>query len=179
MQQRAKDLDRKLVPRVVILALGLVALIWAIHYSSAEARMCRATARVVRLVEKSGEESPVSLGLAANRLGGFLSAPAVLELADAGPLATGRPEIVQLFAQIRSSLETIAFEQPEIGAVAAGKGTVDVHVAARYRLVPTGSAAAEGRGTAELRWRKGKDGWQISRAKLTPAEGTHLPQGWQ
>ena len=183
MQQETKPLSQKgswpVVPGVLLLAFLLVASIWATRFFSAEARVGRASARVVRWVEKPGEESPVSLGLAANRLGKVLSTNAVLELDGYGALATGRQEIVQLFAQIRASLGIVAFEHLEIAAVAAGRGAVTARVVARYRLVPEGGEAAEGNGTAELLWIKGKDGWQISRAVLRAEEGASLPNGWK
>ena len=167
------------VSGVVILAFLLVAAIWAVTYFSAEARVRRASVRVVRLVEKSGVESPVALGLAANRLGNFLATNAVLDLGDYGALATGRQEIVQLFAQIRTSLEIIAFEHPDMVASQEGPGAIRVQVAAAYRLIPENGAGAEGKGRANLYWIKGPDGWRISRAVLTPEEGAPLPKGWK
>jgi hypothetical protein len=167
------------VPGAVLLAFLLVASIWAASYWSVEARLRRASARVVRLAEKAGDESPVALGLAANRLGKFLAANAVLELEEFGTLATGRQEIVQLFAQVRSALAQIRFEHPAIVALKAGPGMVDVHVAARYRLVPDAGAAAEGDGQADLHWVKGRDGWQITRAVLQADQNAALPGGWK
>ena len=151
----------------LLVAFVLVAAIWAATYWSAEARMRRATARVVRLVEKTGEESPVALGLSAHRLGAQLAVQAVLELDGYGALATGRQEIVQLYANVRNSLDAIAFENPRIASVAVRKGEIQVFVDARYRLAGAGDAQ-EGDGKAVLRWVKGEDGWQIARARLTP-----------
>jgi hypothetical protein len=179
MSQAAKDPGRFWVSRVAVLAVLLVAFIWAMGYMSAEARVRRATLRVVALSEKSGEESPVSLGLTVNRLGKFLATNAVLELEDYGVLATGRQEIVSLFAQIRGSLAAISFAHPEIAAVAAVKGVVDVHLAARYRLASDAGDSAEGDGAAELHWVKGRDGWQIQRAVLHAEEGAKVPGGWK
>ena len=84
------------LPGVVLLALALVAALWAISYFRAEARIGRATARLMRLVEKHADESPVALGLAANRLGKNLATNAVLELAEYGVVAMGRTEMVEL-----------------------------------------------------------------------------------
>lgn len=179
MSPAAKDPGRNWISRVVVLAFVLVASIWATSYFAAEARVRRATVRVVALAEKPGEESPVSLGLAANRLGKFLATNAVLELDDYGALATGRPEIVSLFAQIRGSLAILAFEHPEIVAVKTGPGAVEAHVAARYRLEADAGEAAEGDGKAKLHWIKGKDGWQIVRAVLHAEEGAKVPGGWK
>ena len=134
---------------------------------------------MVALAEKPGEESPVALGLTANRLGKYLAPEAVLELEGFGPLATGRHDVVSLFAQIRANLDLIAFESPAIAAAKTGPGAIQARVAAHYRLVPAGGAAAEGNGTADLTWIKGKDGWQIARATLRPEEGQTLPKGWQ
>ncbi len=169
MAQASTTPGKKLpfVPGAVLLAFVLVAAIWAATYWSAEARMRRATARVVRLVEKKGEESPVALGLSAHRLGAQLAADAVLELEGYGALATGRQEIVQLYANIRNSLDEIAFADPRISAVALQDGAVQVFVDAHYRLAGAGDAQ-EGDGKAVLRWVKGEDGWQIERARLTP-----------
>ena len=92
---------------------------------------------------------------------------AVLELEGYGALATGRQEIVQLYANVRNSLDEIAFENPRISAVAARRGAVAAFVEARYRLAGGGEAQA-GAGKAVLQWVKGADGWQIARAALTP-----------
>ena len=52
---------RSLLPGAVLLAYVLVASLWAATYFGTEARMRRATARVVRLVQKEGPDSPVAL----------------------------------------------------------------------------------------------------------------------
>ena len=157
------------LPLAAVLALALVAGLWAATYFGAEARMGRATAKVVRLAEKTGEESPVALGLAAHRFGNFLATNAVLELKGYGPLATGRTEIVQLFANVRNALDEISFAEPRIAAVALRRGEVQVFVEARYRLAGAEAGAAQaGRGKADLRWLKGEEGWKIARAALTP-----------
>jgi ketosteroid isomerase-like protein len=179
MQRESNGSSRMRVPGVVILAFLLVGFIWAGFYFGAEARVRRATARVVGLAEKQGEESPVSLGLSVNRLGKYLAADAVLELEDYGSLAEGRQEITSLFAQIRSSLKQIEFTQPEISVATVGKCVVEARVAARYRLAPDAGDAAEGNGTAELIWTKGDDGWQIVRATLHTDEAAKLPGGWK
>ena len=164
---------------VVVLAFVLVSAIWAVSYFSAEARVRRATAEVVELAGKPGEESPVSLGLAANRFGKFLSSQAVLELEDYGDLATGRQEIVQLFAQVRSMVATMTFSNPKIAVVKAADGELSARVEARYRFVVQPESISEGDGTAELVWRKGEEGWQISRAVLRMEEGATLPKEWK
>jgi hypothetical protein len=168
-----------LVPGAFLLAFALVATLWATTYFRAEARVRRATVRVVALAERPGEESPVALGLTANRLGKFLAPGALLELEGYGALATGRQEIVSLFAQIRSAMDVVAFTSPVLVVDAAEQGVIRVRVDARYRLVPEGGAAAEGKGKAELVWIKGEEGWQIARATLQPEEGAQLPQGWK
>ena len=113
MQPASKPSSQKrlfpVIAGLLLLAFLLVASIWAATFFSAEARVRRASVRIVSLVEKSGGESPIALGLAANRLGKAMAADAVLELGDYGAVATGRQEIVQLFTQIRSSLDVIAF----------------------------------------------------------------------
>ena len=166
-----------LVPGAVLLAFVLVAALWATTYFGAEARMRRATARVVRLVQKEGAESPVALGLSANRLGNVLATNAVLELEGYGILATGRPEIVQLYATLRNSLDEIAFERPRISAVAERRGAVAAIVEARYRLAGGGETQA-GAGKAALHWAKGADGWQIAKAALTPDPASAGKRSW-
>lgn len=183
MRLRPEEVSRKRgrtwALRAVFPALLLGVSFGAITYWGAEARVKRATARVVRVAEKTEEESPVSLGLSANRLGNFLSTNAVLELEGYGTLATGRKDIVSVFAQIRSSLAQIEFARPEITVAAAGEGAVNARVAARYRLASAAGEAAEGDGTADLLWNKGEGGWRISRAELRAAEGARLPGGWK
>ena len=183
MRPRPEEFSRKRgrtwTLRAVLPALLLGAFFWAIVYGGAEARVKRATARVVRVAEKAEEESPVSLGLSANRLGKFLATNAVLELEGYGTLATGRKEIVSFFAQVRSALAQIEFARPEITVAAAGQGAVNARVAARYRLASAAGEAAEGDGTVDLLWNKGAGGWRISRAELRAAEGARLPGGWK
>ncbi len=175
----SKDSGRKGVSGGLILAFLLVASLWAATYFGAEARVRRSTIRVIALAGKEGDESPVSLGLAANRLGSFLATNSVLELEGFGALATGRREIVSAFAQIRSSLAVVAFEQPAVVAVAADNGTVDAHVKARYRLESEAGEIAEGDGQAVLHWLKGENGWQIVRAVLQAEDGAKMPGGWK
>lgn len=167
------------VPGAVLAAFLLVATLWAATCFSAEARVRRASARVVHLAAKPADESPVALGLAANRLGQFLAPDAVLELESVGTLAAGRAEIVSLFAQVRSALDQIEFRHPEIAAAAAGPGGVNVRVTARYRLVPGAGPAAEGDGQADLAWTRGAEGWRIARAVLRAEEGPALHGGWK
>ncbi|HAL92904.1 MAG TPA: hypothetical protein DCM68_07770 [Verrucomicrobia bacterium] len=166
------------VPGAVLLAFALVGALWASTHFSAEARVRRATARIVRLVQKEGAEAPVSLGLSANRLGKFLSTNAVLELEGFGPLAAGRNEIVQFYAQVRNSFLQIGLADPRIVAVALRRGEVQSFVDARYRFAENGGQEFSGEGKATLLWRKGGDGWQISRATLRADERTALPKGW-
>ncbi len=170
---------RPLVSGAVFLAFVLVASAWVASTFSAEARVRRATARMVDLVEKEGEESPVSLGLSANRLGKLMATNAVLEAEDYGPLATGRADIVQVFAMVRDSLSRIELSDPEIATARIRDGEVAAAVEVRYRLVPKAGGAAEGEGRAELRWNKGQEGWQVSHALLKVGEGASLPEGWR
>ena len=166
-----------LVPGTAVLAFALVASIWAVAYFGAEARVRRATVRAVHLAEKSGEESPVALGLSTHRFGKLLAADAKLELEGFGPLAAGRAEIVQLYANVRNSLREISFENPRISTVALQDGTVKAAVVARYRLAGDGEPQ-EGEGTAALHWAKGDEGWQIVRALLTPDPSSAAKWSW-
>lgn len=159
---------RPAVPMVLLLALALVAALWAGSWFRPEARMRRATARVVRLATKPGAESPAALGLVANRLGGLLATNAVLEVAEWGEWAAGRQEVVQLFVQIRNSLATIAFEEPRITTTVPRRGEIRADVSAHYRLADGAGTVAEGDGRAALLWIKGPYGWGIARASLQP-----------
>lgn len=169
---------RPLLPGALALAFLLVAALWARSYFGAEARVRRATAKLVRLVEKSAPEAPVALGLSANRLGGYLATNAVLELEGYGPLATGRKEIVQFYAQVRNEFDRMEFEEPRILVAVLRRGAVNAAVEARYRFVHEAGGAWEGDGKAALLWTQGEDGWRISRAALTPDESVALPAGW-
>lgn len=169
---------RPLLPGALLLAFLLVAALWARSYFGPEARVRRATAKLVRLVEKSGPEAPVALGLSANRLGGCLATNAVLELEGYGPLATGRKEIVQFYAQVRNELDRMAFAEPRIVVALLRRGAVNAVVEARYRFVHEAGEAWEGDGQATLLWVRGDDGWKISRAALKPDESVALPAGW-
>ena len=171
--------ERSWLSGVVVLAFLLVSAIWAISYFSPEARVRRATAEVVALAGKPGSESPVSLGLAANRFGKFLSPQAVLDLDEYGTLATGRQEIVQLFAQVRSMVESMTFSNPKIVVAKSVDGDLLARVEARYRFVVQSGSVSEGDGTAELMWSKGEEGWQITSAVLSLAEGATLPKEWK
>lgn len=164
---------------VFLLACGLVAAVWAASHFSAEARVRRATARLTALVQKDGPESPVTLGLAANRFGGYLATNAVLEVEGGGPLAESRQEAVQLFVQVRDLCTQIDLADPEIAAVARASGEVAARVQARYRFIAAAGPVAEGEGTAELQWVRGADGWQIRRAVLQPDEREALPREWR
>ena len=167
------------LPGVVLLALALVAALWAISYFRAEARIGRATARLMRLVEKHADESPVALGLAANRLGKNLATNAVLELAEYGVVATGRTEIVQIYVQVRDLLAGLEFIQPQVGVAVVRRGEVRAVVEARYRLVVAGTEPLEGSSRTELTWVKQADGWQVGRALVSGVAGQPLPGGWK
>ena len=179
MQRNSMVSSRMWLPGVGVLAFLLVGSIWAGFYFGAEARVRRATVRVVGLVEKKGAESPVALGLSVNRLGKYLAADAALESENLGSLAAGQQEITSLFAQIRSSLAHIEFAHPEIAVATVDKGVVEARVAAHYRMAPAAGDVAEGEGRADLIWRKGGDGWQIVRATLRAEETTKIPGGWK
>lgn len=166
----------RVLPGVTGLAFLLVAGLWLASYFSPVARMKRATQKVVRLVEKNGEEAPVALGMAAHRLGTWLAADTVLELDGTGLLASGRQETVQLFAHIRAAMDTMTFAQPDIVATSVSRDDVRVIVKARYRFVSSGGTV-EDDGTAVLVWRKGEEGWRIQRAMLTAGERTRIPRG--
>ncbi len=166
------------LPTVVWLALVLVAAVWAVSHFRPQARLRRATARIVRLVEKSGEESPVALGLAANRLGKSLAADIELDYNDHGVLAVGRQEVVQLFVQVRSMLARVEIQRPVLAVRTLRRGEILVQVAARYRLEHETGAPLEGEASAALHWRKGDDGWRIGRAALRTEQEPQIPDGW-
>ena len=149
-----------LVPGVVILAFILVGSVWLAAYFSPEARIRRATGKLVELVRKDGAESEIALGLSANRLGNYLATTAELELSDYGSLAEGRTEIVQLYAHIRHTLGRIALEEPKIGTVRIRQGEIRSYVVATYRVAGSGEER-QGEGKAELRWLKSDEGWRI------------------
>ncbi len=163
---------------VVVLGFVLVATLWGVQYFRAEARVRRATQRVVELAQKPGAESPVALGLAGNRLGEWLAADAVMELDGAGEIAQGRGEIVQLFVRIRGSLARMEFRQPRIAVAEAGGGLFVARVDARYWMEADGSDVVEGDGTAVMQWGKGRDGWKIGRVRIESGEEAKLPGGW-
>ena len=166
------------LPGVMLLALGLVCAVWAYGHFRAEARLRRASLRLVQLVEKAEDETPVAMGLAAHRLGRQLADAAVLEYSDDGPVATGRRDIVQLFTQIRSLLARIALDGPKAAVRSSRRGEIVTRVAVRYRLMPETGSAEEGEGSAELTWRKGEDGWQIERAVIRAEDGARFPGNW-
>ena len=166
---------RPLVPRVVVLGFTLVCCVWLAAYFSPEARIRRATLRLVQLVEKNGVESELALGLSANRLGASLAADAELDWAGYGALASGRTEIVQLYATVRKMLETIAVTDPQIATVKIRAGGIHAFVVAHYRVVGAGEERS-GEAKVELHWRKGDSGWQIEFAGMT-LEGLDLPGG--
>jgi hypothetical protein len=168
-----------LIPVVGILILAGLGSLWAIRHFSAEARVRRATVRVLQLVEKTGEESPVALGLAANRLGRMLTPHMGLSLDETGLLTDGRQETVQLFAQIRQSVDVMTFDDPHLIVEKVGKDRVNARVMAQYRFVGAATETYAGKGVAALEWINGKDGWQIVQAVLQAEEGAMLPKGWK
>ena len=170
---------RMLVPGAVLLAFGLVAAIWAASYFSPEARVRRATAKAVALAQKDGPESPVAMGLAANRFGDLLAVDAALETEGLGKFAESRQEIVQVFVQVRDAFEQVSFAEPKITTVAMAGGVVEAYVSARYRFASPDGQALEGDGKATLYWAKGDDGWQIRRAILRPDPRHAMPRGWR
>ncbi|MDY0144884.1 MAG: hypothetical protein RBS84_02690 [Kiritimatiellia bacterium] len=170
--------EKRALSGVLLLTLALLMGLWVFSYYSTGARLRRASLRIVQLVEKTGDESPVALGLAAHRLGKNLAEDAVLDYTPHGILATGRQEIVQLFAQIRSLLAQIRLNDPQAVVLASRQGEVTIHLKARYRLVPEAGAAEEGNGSAELLWRKGADGWRIDNVTIQTEDGARFPGNW-
>lgn len=170
--------EKRALSGVLLLTLGLLIVLWAVSYYSAEARLRRASLRIVQLVEKTGNESPAALGLAAYRLGQTLADDAVLDYTSHGTLATSRQDIVQLFAQVRSLLAQIGLDDPQAAVFSSRRGEVMIRLKARYRLVPEAGAAEEGEGSAELRWHKGDDGWRIDRATIQTEAGARFPGNW-
>lgn len=171
------DARRPRVPRAAWLALALVAAVWASAYFGAEARLRRATLRLVRLVAKEQAESPVVLGLSAHRFGERLATNAVLEIEGWGAIATGRTGIVQFYANVRNALDEISFGEPQLASQVVRRGEIEIRVAARYRLAGYGDVHA-GDGRAALRWLKGDDGWRIQRAFLVPDPADALRRSW-
>ena len=168
---------RPRVPHAAWLALALVAAVWASAYFGAEARLRRATLRLVRQTEKAQAESPVALGLSAHRFGERLATNAVLEVDGWGPIATGRTGIVQFYANVRNALDEIALAYPKIASQVVRRGEIEIRVAARYRLAGYGEVHA-GDGRAALRWLKGDDGWRIQRAFLVPDPADAARGSW-
>lgn len=179
MTTRSEDKRRlPLVRGGLLLAFALVAVLWASSYFRAEARVRRATERIVKLVQKEAEEAPVSLGLSGHRLGGHLALDAALELESHGLLMTGRKEIVQFYVQVRNSFRQIEFIEPRIAVAILRAGEVRATVEARYRFTTEGGEVLDGAGQATLRWVKGEDGWQIAQATVKPDSSTSLPKDW-
>ena len=175
MNSSSPKRHRPLVPGVVVLGFTLVCCIWLAAYFSPEARIRRATSRLVHLVEKDGPESELALGLSANRMGDSLAAGAELDWAGYGSLASGRTEIVQLYASVRKMLDTIAVTDPQIATIKIRAGGIRVFVLAHYRVAGSGEERS-GEGKVELLWRKGDSGWKIEFAGLT-LDGLDLPGG--
>ena len=166
------------VSGVGALALALLVGLWAWSHFRAEARVRRATERIVRLMQKTAAEAPVALGLSGHRLGAHLAQEAVVEVEGSRVFLTGRPEVVQFHVQVRDACERIEFTEARISVSAAGPGEIRADVEARYRFVAVGGTEIAGRGQAELRWIRGEDGWRIGRARLTPDPRAALPEGW-
>jgi len=170
--------NRKLlpIPGVLILVVMLLAGLWAVQYFSVETRIQRATSRLIHTVEKEGKESPVSLGLAANRFGAALATNVVLILEGAGVLTTSRQETVQLFAQVRNSRDQMTFTDSVISVRQEKSGDVIARVTAQYDF---SGDSESGEGKATLTWVKGKNGWQLVQAILQAEEGAMFPKGWE
>lgn len=160
---------RGLGAMVVLAGLGL-ATIWATHYFGTEARLTRATQRLIRVTEKKEPESAVTLALAADRFGKMLTADAVLILPHAGAVATGRQEIIALFVQTRSALTTITFARPRLQVQKVGPSSIRVHVRAHVYLAVPGEGTLQEDGRAQLIWRKKSNGWRVARAELSLLE---------
>ena len=166
-----------MVSGAAILAFALVAAIWATGHWSTVARMRRASERVVEMARKSQDESPMALGLAANRFGKELADDAVLELEPHGDVARGKQEIVQLFAQVRAQFARIGFDNPIYVVQETRRGEVAVTIDARFRFESGSGGGESGNGRADLVWRKGEKGWRIERATLREESGRGLPEG--
>jgi len=174
--------NRKLlpIPGVLILVVVFLAGIGVVRYFGAEARIQRATFRLIQTVEKTGEESPVALGLAANRFGDALATNMVLILEGTGILTASRQETVQLFAQVRNSVDQMTFTDPVLSVRQEKSGAVIARVTAQYYFATGTTGEGErGEGKAMLTWVNGKDGWQIVQAILQEEEGVAVLKGWK
>lgn len=179
MKTADDGLNQPWVRGAVLLAFGLVAVIWALNYFSPEARVRRATARVVALVQKTGDESPVALGVTANRFGDLLGVNATLEIDDWGVIVSQRSEIVQMFLQVRDTFKRVSLMEPKIATTVKKGGGVTAFVSAHYRFAPINDQVIEGDGNATLQWGKNDEGWQIQHAVLHPDPHQTLPGGWR
>lgn len=179
-QPRRRALKRReaMLPGVMALALGLVALLWAVSHFSPEARIRRASSRIVRWTSKEAAESPVAAGLAANRFGALLTGDMQLEFDGIGTIASGRQPTVQLFAQVRATFTQMEFIRPAVSTRTLQRGEILAVVNARYRWTADGIAPLEGEGTAELVWRRTDEGWRIARAVLSTDQAYALPREW-
>ena len=160
---------RGLCAVVLMAGVGLAAMVGIRHFST-EARLTRATQRLIHITEKEGPESAVSLARAADNFGKFLATNAVLTASEFGALATGRQEMVSLFAQTRSSLNSIAFPDPRLQLKRLAPGEVRVEVRARFRFDVPGEGMMQDSGVADLLWRKTSDGWRLVNAELSLQE---------
>lgn len=170
--------EKRALSGVLLLTLGVLIGLWAVSYYSTEARLRRMSLRLVPLVEKTEDESPLALGLAARRLGQNLADDAVVNDMTHGALATSRQDIVQLFVQVRSLLAQIGLDDPQVAVLSSRRGEVTIRLKARYRLVPEAGAAEVGDGSAELQWRKGDEGWRIERVSIQAETDARFPGNW-
>ncbi|MDY0150413.1 MAG: hypothetical protein RBT03_10055, partial [Kiritimatiellia bacterium] len=114
--------EKRALSGVLLLTLGVLIGLWAVSYYSTEARLRRMSLRLVPLVEKTEDESPLALGLAARRLGQNLADDAVVNDMTHGALATSRQDIVQLFVQVRSLLAQIGLDDPQVAVLSSRRG---------------------------------------------------------
>ncbi len=150
---------------VVLLTLALVLGLWLYGYNKAEAKVRRASAKLVVLVQKKGEEPDMALALAANRLSQALAVDAQLAGEGYGIALTGRTEIVQLFAQLRRTFARIELSGSRVAARQQPNGEILAQVVAKYRLVYRSEEKA-GNGQADLWWRKTDQGWRIRHVQI-------------
>ena len=154
-----------------ILAFALVAGIWAAVRFSPVQRVRRASERIVEMARKSQDEAPMAIALAASRFGKELGGGAVLELEPHGEIARGRQEVLQLFAQVRSQFDRIAFENASYIIQQKHPDEIEVRISVRYRFESGPGPAQSGTGTADLTWRKQDKGWLIDRAAIQDESG--------
>lgn len=150
---------------VALLTLALVAGLWLYSHFKPEARVRRASTKLVALVQKRGEESDMALALAANRLSQQLEPQAKLSVDGYGIALAERTEIVQLFAQLRRTFARIELNGSRVAARQQPNGEILAKVVAKYRLVYRSEEKA-GNGQADLWWRKTDQGWRIRHVQI-------------